>query len=63
MKVPIGVPVSSLNLLPLYSGSEKGVFWEKGSFQKSPFSRDSREFRDFREASEFWKIKENPTIF
>ena len=36
------------------SGSGKGVFWkrgllEKGSFQKSPFSRDSREFRDSRE--------------
>ena len=30
------------------SGSEKGVFWKRGSFQKSPFSRDSREFRDFR---------------
>ena len=30
--------------LPFISGSEKGVFWKKGSsFQKSPFSRDSRE--------------------
>ena len=46
-----------------FSGSEKGVFWkrgllEKGSFQKSPFSRDSREFRDsrdFRESSDFGK--------
>ena len=23
---------------------KKGVFWKEGSFQKSPFSRDSREF-------------------
>ena len=33
---------------PHFSGSEKGVFWQKGSFQKNPFSRDSREFRDSR---------------
>ena len=40
---------------------------EKGSFQKSPFSRDSRAFRDFREILDdpqaVKKIKENPTIF
>ena len=37
---------------------------EKGSFQKSPFSRDSREFRDSRDFREppDWKTKENPTI-
>ena len=47
------------------SGSEKGVFWkrgllEKGSFQKSPFSRDSREFldsRDFREPPDCGKYR------
>ena len=32
----------------LLSGLEKGVFLEKGSFQKSSFSRDSREYRDSR---------------
>ena len=39
--------------------SEKGVFWKRGSLQKSPFSRDSREFRDsrgFRESPD-WKIR------
>ena len=39
------------------SGSEKGVLLEKGSFQKSPFSRVSREFRDSRD---FIEILENP---
>ena len=34
---------------PLKSGSEKRGLLEKGSFQKSPFSRDSRELRDSRE--------------
>ena len=29
-----------------FPGSEKGVVWKKGSFQRSPFSR---EFRDSRE--------------
>ena len=33
------------------SGSERGLL-EKGSFEKSPFSRDSREFRDSRESRE-----------
>ena len=32
-------------------GYGKGV-WERGSFQKSPVSRDSREFRDSRHLSE-----------
>ena len=36
---------------------------EKGSFQKSPFSRDSRESRDFWRTPRQWKIKETPTIF
>ena len=31
-----------------FSGSEKKGLLEKGSFQKSPFSRDSRHFRDSR---------------
>ena len=37
----------------------------EGSFQKSPFSRDSREFRDSRHSRQppDWKTKENPTIF
>ena len=39
----------------LLSGSEKGFFLEKGSFQKSPFSRDSREYRDL-------EILESPQI-
>ena len=28
------------------SGLEKRVFWRRGPFQKGPFPRDSREFRD-----------------
>ena len=36
-------------------GVGKGVFWKRGSFQKSPFSRDSREFRDCREAPDCGK--------
>ena len=39
---------------------KKGSFG-KGSFQKSPFSRDSREFRELREPSDLWKRKEIPT--
>ena len=30
-------------------GFGKGVLLEKGGFQKSPFARDSRDFRDVRE--------------
>ena len=43
----------------------KGGLLEKGSFQKSPFSRDCREFGDSRgsKAPRLWKKKENPTIF
>ena len=37
---------------PRTSGSEKRGLLEKGSFQKSPFSRDSREFRDTRVSRE-----------
>ena len=33
-------------------GSGKGVFWKRWSFQKSPCSRDSREFRDSRDSRE-----------
>ena len=41
-----------------FSGFGKRGLWEKGSFQKSPFSRDSR---DRREPPD-WKTKENLTI-
>ena len=36
----------------LWSGLEKRGLLEKGSFQKSPFSRDSREFRYSRDLRE-----------
>ena len=35
-----------------FLGFGKGGLLEKGSFQKSPFSRDSREFRDSRDSRE-----------
>ena len=44
--------LSCSNMSLFYSGSEKGVFWKTGSFQKSSVSRDSREFRDSREIRE-----------
>ena len=36
-------------LLETFGFGKRGLL-EKGSFQKSPFSRDSREFRDFRDS-------------
>ena len=46
-----GTSAKTTRLLPLHLvvGSGKRGLLEKGSFQKSPFSRDSREFRDSRE--------------
>ena len=41
-----------LSDLPLKIGFGKRGLLEKGSFQKSPFSRDSREFRDSRDFRE-----------
>ena len=43
-----------------FSRVRKRGLLEKGSFQKSPFSRYSREFRD--STATLWKTKENPTI-
>ena len=40
---------------PVIKGKESGLEKGKGSFQKSPFSRDSREFRDSREPSDCGK--------
>ena len=45
-----GLPKLSVNY-PLIGFGKRGLL-EKGSFQKSPFSRDSREFRDSRDFRE-----------
>ena len=42
-------PSESNIIAPKNVGFEKRGLLEKGSFQKSPFSRDSREFRDSRD--------------
>ena len=54
---PLSRPASRPNTVVgvLNSGSEKGVFWKRGLFQKSPFSRDCREFRDSRESPDCGK--------
>ena len=39
-------------VIPFFVGFGKRGLLEKGSFQKRPFSRDSREFRDSRDFRE-----------